>query len=168
MIHLFPEEEPHAHGLLDVGGGNQIYWECCGNPAGKPVVVLHGGPGLGMLFLASETVRSKSLPHCAFRSTQLRSQSSEMLACARGVNLALNTTAHLVADIETLRLFLNIEKWLVLGGSWGSVLSLAYAETHPEFVSEMILFGVTAGRKKEFDWLFRGGVNILFPRNGKG
>ena len=85
-------------------------------------------------------------------------------ASARGVNLALNTTAHLVADIETLRLFLNIEKWLVLGGSWGSVLSLAYAETHPEFVSEMILFGVTAGRKKEFDWLFRGGVNILFPQ----
>jgi proline iminopeptidase len=161
MTSLFPELEPHLHGMLDVGGGNQIYWESCGNPAGKPAIVLHGGPGSGCspwhrrlfdpevyrIVLFDQRNCGRSLPN----------------ASAGGVKLTLNTTAHLVADIERLRRFLNIERWMVLGGSWGSVLGLAYAETHPQFVSGMILFGVTAGRKKEFDWLFRGGVAMLFP-----
>jgi len=79
------------------------------------------------------------------------------------IDLATNTTINLIADIELLRRHLGIERWLVLGGSWGCTLALAYAERYPERVSEMILFGVTTGRRAEFDWLFRGGVSVFFP-----
>src|SRR3990170_2910374 len=161
MTDLYPGSEPYEHGMLEVGDGNLVYWETCGNPRGKPAVVLHGGPGSGCspqlrrffdpgayrVVLFDQRGCGRSMPH----------------ASAPDTDLASNNTANLIADIELLRQHLAIDRWLVLGGSWGSTLALAYAETHPNRVTEMILFGVTTGRRKEFDWLFRGGVAVLFP-----
>ncbi len=161
MTDLYPESEPNEQGYLDVSDGNSIYWEICGNPLGKPAVVLHGGPGSGCvpwyrrlfdpsayrLVLFDQRNCGRSTPHASILDTDLKS----------------NTTAHLLSDIEQLRQHLNIDRWLVFGGSWGSTLSLAYAVRYPERVTDMILFGVTTGRHKEIDWLFRGGVSIFFP-----
>jgi proline iminopeptidase len=161
MAALYPEIEPYEHGMLDVGDGNRVYWETCGNPHGKPAVVLHGGPGSGCtpwhrrlfdpaayrVVLFDQRGCGRSTPH----------------ASAPETDLAVNTTAHLLADIERLRDHLGINRWLVIGGSWGSVLGLAYAEQHPERVSELVLWGVSTGRYKEVDWLFRGGIAIFFP-----
>ena len=158
---LYPAIEPYAHGYLDVGDGNRIYWETCGNPDGKPAVVVHGGPGSGC------TLRQRRLfDPSAYRITlfdQRNCGRSTPHASDPATDLTANTTAHLIADMERLREHLNIARWLVYGGSWGSTLSLAYAETYPERVSEMVLIGVTTGRHQEFDWLFRGGVAVLFP-----
>jgi proline iminopeptidase len=155
--------EPHAHGMLPAGDGNTIAWEVCGNPVGKPAVVLHGGPGSG----CSPWHRS------LFDPARYRVVLFDQRGCGRSTphasdpatGLSTNTTPHLLADIELLRRHLGIERWLVLGGSWGSTLALAYAEAHPERVSEMVLFGVTTGRRSEFDWLFRGGVAAFFPEH---
>ena len=158
---LYPEIEPYAHGMLNVGDGHLIYWECCGNSDGKPAVVLHGGPGSGCtpwhrrlfdpevykVVLFDQRNCGRSTPHASFLET----------------DLSANTTPHLAEDIERLRRHLNIEKWLVLGGSWGSVLALAYAERFAGRISEMVLFGVATGRHSELDWLFRGGLSALFP-----
>jgi proline iminopeptidase len=147
--------------MLAVGDGNLVYWEACGDPRGKPAVVLHGGPGSGCtpwhrrlfdpaayrVVLFDQRGCGRSTPH----------------ASAPGTDLATNNTANLIADVELLRQHLDVDRWLALGGSWGSTLALAYAETHPHRVTEMILFGVTTGRRQEFDWLFRGGVAVLFP-----
>lgn len=161
MTELYPEIEPYARGFLDVGDGQHVYWETCGNPQGKPALVVHGGPGSG----CSPWWRQLFNPD-AYRVVlfdQRNSGRSMPHASAPVVDLSSNTTAHLVADIERLRQHLGIEQWLVFGGSWGSTLSLAYAEQHPERVTEIVLFGVTTGRHAEFDWLFRGGVAIFFP-----
>lgn len=161
MIEIYPEIEPYEQGFLDVGEGHRLYWECCGNPRGKPAAVLHGGPGSGCsprfrrffdpdvyrVVLFDQRNCGRSTPH----------------ADAPETDLASNTTAHLIADIERLRQHVGIDRWLVFGGSWGSTLALAYAERYPERVTEMILFGVTTGRHEEFDWLFRGGVARFFP-----
>ena len=161
MTDLYPEIEPYEQGFLEVDNGNRVYWETCGNPHGKPAVVLHGGPGSGCtawhrrlfdpgayrLVLFDQRNCGRSKPH----------------ASALDTSLASNTTAHLIADMEHLRQHLDINRWLVFGGSWGSTLALAYAERYPERVTEMILFGVTTGRHREIDWLFRGGVSIFFP-----
>lgn len=161
MSGIYPQIAPYEHGKLEVGDGNLVYWEACGNPRGKPAVMLHGGPGSGCtpwhrrlfdpaayrLVLFDQRNCGRSMPH----------------ASAPDTLLASNNTANLVADIELLRQHLQIGRWLVAGGSWGSILALAYAETHPDRVTEMILWGVATGRHKEFDWLFRGGVAILFP-----
>jgi proline iminopeptidase len=161
MTALYPDIAPYEHGMLEVGDGNLIYWETCGDPRGKPAVVLHGGPGSGCtkwhrrlfdpdayrIVLFDQRNCGRSTPHASEPDT----------------DLASNTTANLIADIERLRQHLNIDRWMVFGGSWGSTLALAYAERFPERVTEIILFGVTSGRRKEFDWLFRGGVAILFP-----
>jgi len=158
---LYPEVEPYDHGMLSAGDGNLIYWECCGAPSGKPALVLHGGPGSGCspwfrrlfdpsayrVVLFDQRNSGRSRPHAADPTT----------------DLSTNTTQHLLGDIESLRRRLGVERWLVLGGSWGSALGLAYAETHPEHVSEMILFGVTSARRSEVDWLFRGGIARFFP-----
>lgn len=151
--------------MLAVGDGNLVYWETCGNPHGKPAVVLHGGPGSGSspgwrrlfdpavyrIVLFDQRGCGRSTPHASLPET----------------DLSTNTTQHLVADMELLREHLRIERWLVFGGSWGSTLALAYAEKHPDHVSEIILLGVTTGRSAEFDWLFRGGISILFPEQGQ-
>jgi proline iminopeptidase len=147
--------------MLEVGDGNAVYWETCGNSRGKPAVVLHGGPGSGCsgwhrrlfdpavyrVVLFDQRGCGRSVPH----------------ASAPDTDLASNNTSNLIADIELLRRHLDVDRRLVFGGSWGSTLALAYAETHPRRVTEMILFGVTTGRRAEFDWLFRGGVAVLFP-----
>jgi proline iminopeptidase len=158
---LYPEIEPYDHGMLEAGDGNRVYWETCGNPRGKPSVVLHGGPGSGCtkwhrrlfdpdayrIVLFDQRGCGRSTPH----------------ASAPNTDLANNNTFSLIADIELLREHLHVDRWLVCGGSWGSTLALAYAEQHADRVTEMILWGVTTGRRMEFDWLFRGGVAVLFP-----
>jgi proline iminopeptidase len=161
MTGLYPEIKPYEHGMLEVGNRNLVYWETCGNPRGKPAVVLHGGPGSGC------TGWHRRL----FDPTAYRVVLFDQRGCGRSTphasdpdtDLASNVTSNLLADIELLRQRLDVERWLVLGGSWGSTLALAYAERYPARVTEMILFGVTTGRRKEFDWLFRGGVAVFFP-----
>ncbi len=158
---LYPEVEPYDHGMLDVGDGDLVYWETCGNPKGKPAVVLHGGPGSG----CSPWFRRLFHPG-AYRIAlfdQRNAGRSTPHASEPDADLGANNTAHLIADIELLRRRLKIDRWLVFGGSWGSTLAIAYAETHPERVTEMILFGVTTGQHQEFDWVFRGGLARLFP-----
>jgi proline iminopeptidase len=157
---LYPEIEPNDQGLLDVGDGNLVYWEVCGNPAGKPAVVLHGGPGSG----CTTGVRRYFDP-AAYRIVifdQRGCGRSRPHASDPSVDLSRNTTWHLVADMERLRRHLDIERWLLFGGSWGSVLGLAYAERHPEQVSEMVLTGVATGRRAETELLTRG-LGGLFP-----
>ena len=161
MTGLYPEIKPHEHDMLEVGDGNLVYWETCGNPRGKPAVVLHGGPGSG----CTEWHRR------LFDPTAYRVVLFDQRGCGRSTphasepdtDLASNITSNLIADIELLRQHLDAERWLVFGGSWGSTLALAYAERYPARVTEMILFGVTTGRRKELDWLFRGGVAVFFP-----
>jgi proline iminopeptidase len=161
MSGLYPEIEPYDHGMLDVGDGNLVYWETCGNPNGKPAVVLHGGPGSGR----APWQRRLFDPN-AYRVVLLDQRNcgrSTPHASEPNIDLSTNTTQHLIADLELLREHVGIERWLVSGGSWGSTLGLAYAEGNPERVTGMLLWGVTAGRHKELDWLFRGGVAIFFP-----
>jgi proline iminopeptidase len=161
MRRLYPEIEPSHQGLLDVGDRNRMYWETCGNPRGKPAVVVHGGPGSGC------SARHRRL----FDPTAYRIVLFDQRGCGRstphasepGIDLTSNTTQRLIADMELLRQHLEVDRWLVLGGSWGSTLALAYAEAHAGRVTEMILWGVTTGRRVESDWLFRGGVAALFP-----
>jgi len=158
---LYPHIEPYGSGMLQVAGGDRIYWETCGNPRGKPAVVLHGGPGSGCT----------EWHHRLFDPEAYRVVLFDQRGCGRSrphasepdVDLASNTTSNLIADIELLRTHLHIERWVVLGGSWGSTLALAYSERHPGRVTEVILFGVTTGRRAEFEWLFRGGVAGFFP-----
>jgi proline iminopeptidase len=165
MTDLYPESDPYDQGLLDVGDGDLVYWEISGNPEGKPAVVLHGGPGSG----CSPWFRRLFDP-AAYRVVlfdQRNCGRSTPNAAAIDTDLFHNTPANLVADIERLRQHLGIERWLVLGGSWGSTLALAYAEAQPQHVSQLVLFGVTTGRQGEVDWLFRGGVSVFFPEEWK-
>lgn len=165
MAELHPRIEPYEHGMLDVGDGNHLYWETCGNPAGKPAVVLHGGPGSG----ATPAWRRLFDP-AAYRIVLL-----DQRGCGRSTpdvgdpetSLAANTTAHLIADVELLRRRLGIDKWLVLGGSWGATLGLAYAERHPERVSEIVLFSVTNTTRREVEWITRD-MGRIFPEEWAG
>jgi proline iminopeptidase len=156
----YPGMQPDAEGMLDVGQGNRIRWAAYGNPAGKPAVVVHGGPGSGSspgaarlfdpsryrVVLFDQRGCGASTPHASDPTTDMHH----------------NTTAHLIGDLEQLREHLGIDRWLLLGGSWGSTLILAYAEQHPSRVSEIILNGVTTTRRSEIDWLY-GGVARFFP-----
>ncbi len=160
MTSLFPEIEPHQYGMLDVGDGNEIYWEVCGNPRGKSAVVLHGGPGSGCTVEMRRYFDPVSYRIVLF--DQRNCGRSKPHASDRNLDLSRNTTQHLIADIETLREHLKIERWLVFGGSWGSTLGLAYAEAHPDRVTEMVIPGVTMTRKSEIEWLYHG-VAPLFP-----
>lgn len=157
---LYDEIEPYAHGMLEVGDGNLTYWEQCGNPNGKPVVVLHGGPGSG----CSPRFRRYFDP-TAYRIVlfdQRNCGRSRPHASEPDIDLSTNTTHHLVMDIERLREHLSIERWMLFGGSWGTTLGLAYAEKYPQRVSEIILFGVTMTRPLEIHWLHEG-VSPMFP-----
>ncbi len=161
MTGLYPAITPYEHGMMDVGDGNRVYWEVCGNPRGKPAVVLHGGPGSGCSPWHRRLFDPMTYRVVLF--DQRNCGRSAPPASAPDTSLASNNTLNLIADVERIRQHLDVERWLVLGGSWGSTLALAYAEKYPNRVTEIILFGVTTGRRKEFDWLFRGGVAILFP-----
>lgn len=154
--HRYPPVEPGDSGLLDVGDGHRVYWETCGNPAGKPALFLHGGPGGGC------TPNSRRF----FDPARYRIVLFDQRGCGRSrphAGLRANTTAHLLADIEQLRAHLGIERWLLFGGSWGATLALAYAQAHPDRVSALVLRGVFAARRQELHWLYREGASGLFP-----
>ena len=153
---MYPSIEPYSTGFLDVGDGHRIYYERVGTPGAKPAVFLHGGPGGGLspdyrrlfnpdlydVVLFDQRGCGQSTPHAG---------------------LEANTTWHLVADIERLRELIGVEKWLVFGGSWGSTLALAYAETHAERVSELVLRGIYTVTKAELRWYYQFGVSEMFP-----
>jgi len=153
---LYPVIEPYETGMLDVGDGHRVYYERCGTRGAKPAVFLHGGPGGG----SSPDHRRQFDP--ALYDVLLFDQRG----CGRSTPNAMleaNTTWHLVADIERLRALMGVESWLVFGGSWGSTLALAYAETHPERVSELVLRGIYTCTQSELDWFYRFGVSEMFP-----
>ena len=161
MARPYPDLEPYASGRLDVADGHRVYWETCGTPGAKAALVLHGGPGSG----CGAWQRRLFDPH-RYRIVLFDQRNCGRSAPHAGepdVDLSTNTTDYLVADIERLREHLGVDRWLVLGGSWGSALALTYAERHPSRVSELVLFGVTTGARDEFDWLFRDGLARFFP-----
>ncbi|NCX74491.1 MAG: prolyl aminopeptidase [Proteobacteria bacterium] len=152
---LFPPIEPFNSGFME-RDGHQIYYEQCGNPNGKPAVFLHGGPGGG----GSTAVRR------FFDPKKYHIVIFDQRGCGRSKPhgcLEKNTTWDLVEDIEALKNMLRIENWLVFGGSWGSTLSLAYSQTYPASVSEMVLRGIFMLRKKELDWFYQEGASNIFP-----
>jgi len=156
MRTLYPPIEPYDCGWLDVGDGHQVYWELCGNPNGKPAVFLHGGPGGGCSPVQRQFFDPERYHVLLF----------DQRGCGRSrpyASLEANTTWHLVSDIERFRTMLGVDRWLVFGGSWGSALALAYAETHPERVSELVLRGIFTLRRSELLWYYQEGASWLFP-----
>lgn len=156
MRSLYSPIQPYHHGYLPVDDGHTLYFEQCGNPQGKPVVILHGGPGGG----CQEKMR------CFHDPTRYRIILFDQRGAGRSTphaDLTENTTWHLVADIERLRHSLSIERWQVFGGSWGSTLALAYAQSHPDAVSELILRGIFLFRRWELEWFYQQGASRLFP-----
>jgi proline iminopeptidase len=153
---LYTEIEPHASGMLDVGDGHSLYWERCGTPGAKPVVFLHGGPGGG----ASPAHRRQ------FDPARYDILVFDQRGCGRSrpfSELEANTTWHLVADLERLREMCGHARWQVFGGSWGSTLALAYAQTHPQRVTELVLRGIFLSSRRELDWLYAYGASELYP-----
>ncbi|MEJ7777293.1 MAG: prolyl aminopeptidase [Sphingomicrobium sp.] len=154
---LYPPIEPYKSGHIDVGDGHCLYWEFSGNPDGKPAVFLHGGPGGG----------SSPAHRRQFDPGKYNVLVFDQRGCGKSTpyaELENNTTADLVADIEKLRELAGIEKWLVFGGSWGSTLSLAYAQAHPERVTELVLRGIFLFDQYEVDWLYvDGGASAVYP-----
>lgn len=153
---LYPSIEPFHTGLLDTGDGHSVYWEMCGNPQGKPAVFLHGGPGAG----CSPEHRRLFDParYCVVLFDQRGCGRSLPNAC-----LENNTTWDLVADMERLRTQLGLGQWLVFGGSWGSTLALAYAQTYPQRVSDLVLRGIFTLRRAELHWYYQEGASWIFP-----
>ncbi len=152
---LFPEIGPYETGYLPLTDGHVMYWEQVGNPNGKPVLFLHGGPGAG----AGPVHRRFFDPN--FWRVIIFDQRGAGRSLPLG-SLEANTTPHLVHDIETLRKFLGIERMLLFGGSWGSTLALAYAQAHPEHVAGAVLRGIFLGRQPEVEW-FLYGLQRVFP-----
>ncbi|GAA0263600.1 prolyl aminopeptidase [Rhodanobacter caeni] len=153
---LYPEIEPFDHGMLKVSDLHTLYYEQCGNPQGKPVVFLHGGPGGG------------TNPKCRrfFDPVVYRIVLFDQRGCGKSTphaELSGNTTWDLVADIERVRAHLGIDRWQVFGGSWGSTLALAYAQTHPDKVTELVLRGIFMLRRQELEWFYQHGCNALYP-----
>ncbi|MCM6775342.1 prolyl aminopeptidase [Nocardia sp. CDC159] len=154
---MFPEVEPDSSGLLDVGDGQRIYWEAAGDPAGKPVLVVHGGPGGG-----GRRGLRRSFDPARYRVVMFDQRGCGASLPHPSVSLEHNTTGHLIADMERLREHLGFERWSLLGGSWGSTLILVYAQAYPQRVGEIVLIGVTTTTPAEIDWLYRG-VGLLLP-----
>lgn len=160
MRTLYPSLPAHREGMLDVGDGQQLYWEESGNPDGKPVVFLHGGPGGGTAPFHRQFFDPRAYRIVLFDQ---RGCGRSVPHVADGASLETNTTWHLVADIEKLRTHLGIERWQVFGGSWGSTLALTYAQTHPERVTELVLRGIFLLRRKEIDWYYNGAAGYVYP-----
>ena len=153
---LYPAIEPSRTGMLRVASEHELYFEECGNPNGKPVVFVHGGPGAGC------DARARRF----FDPDAYRIVLFDQRGCGRSkphASLLDNTTWHLVADMEQLRTHLGIDKWQVFGGSWGSTLALAYAETHPDRVTEIVLRGIFMLRNSELKWFYQEGASALYP-----
>ncbi|KAJ7298866.1 hypothetical protein O6H91_11G088600 [Diphasiastrum complanatum] len=153
---LYSTIPSHYNGYLQVSDLHTIYYEIFGNPEGKPVVFLHGGPGAGCTERHARFFDPKHYRIILF----------DQRACGKSTPrgcLEENTTWHLVQDIEKLRKHLGVQRWIILGGSWGVALALAYAEAHPDAVSGLILRGVCLMRQKEIDWFYKQGANFLFP-----
>ncbi|WP_313196815.1 prolyl aminopeptidase [Rhizobium sp.] len=153
---LYPVSAPYDTGTLDVGDGHVIYWERHGRKGAKPVVFLHGGPGGGITPIQARLFDPELYDILLF----------DQRGCGRSTphaGLEANTTWHLVADIERLREMVGVDRWQVYGGSWGSTLALAYAETHPERVTELLLRGVYTLTRPELDWYYQFGVSEMFP-----
>ncbi|REE77054.1 proline iminopeptidase [Rhodococcus wratislaviensis] len=157
---LYPTLEPYQFGHLDVGDGQQMYWEQSGNPDGKPVVFLHGGPGGG-----TDPAQRQFFDPQVYRIVLLdqRGCGRSTPHVADGADLSVNTTDRLLDDVELLRTHLGIDRWQVFGGSWGSTLALAYAQKHPGRVTELVLRGIFLLRRSEIDWYYNGGAGHLFP-----
>lgn len=157
---LYNDIQPYDQGLLEVGGGHSVYWETCGNPKGKPVLVVHGGPGSGAtaywrrffdpkrynIILFDQRGCGRSIPHAGDTIEALKE----------------NTTAHLISDIEKIRTLFHIEKWMIFAGSWGTTLALAYAVSFSEHITELVMWAVVTTQKHEIDWL-TWTMGELFP-----
>ena len=155
---LYPPIEPYDSGYLDVGDGHSLYWEACGNRNGKPALFLHGGPGGGC-----QPDHRRLFDPDRYRII-LFDQRGGGRSRPSGEPRWPIRRADLVADIERLRMFLGVDDWLVLGGSWGAALALAYAQTHRARVNALVLRGVFTARRSELDWLYKeGGASRLFP-----
>ena len=153
---LYATIDPYAQARLKVGNGHEIFYEECGNPAGKPVVIIHGGPGGSI----NPTMRRYHDP------SRYRIVLFDQRGAGRSTphaSLEHNTTWDLVADMERLRHHLGISRWQLFGGSWGSTLALVYAETHPDRVLDMVLRGIFLLRRAELEWFYQNGCNWLFP-----
>jgi proline iminopeptidase len=158
---LYPEIEPYRTGRLRVSALHEIAFEECGNPKGRPVVFVHGGPGGGV-----EPKYRRFFDPAAYRIVLF-----DQRGCGQSTphaELRDNTTWHLVSDMEAVRAHLGIDRWQVFGGSWGSTLALAYAETHPDRVTELVLRGIFLLRKLEIDWFYQRGADALFPDAWEG
>lgn len=161
MRQLYPPIEPYSRGMLPVSSLHTLYYEEAGSPSGRPVVFLHGGPGGGTI----------SLYRQFFDPTKWRIILFDQRGCGQSTphaELAENTTWDLVADIERLRSHLSISKWTVFGGSWGSTLALAYAQTHPDSCNSLILRGIFMLRPKEIQWFYQSGASNIFPDAWEG
>ena len=153
---MYPPISAHHTGHLKVGSGHEIYYEVSGNPKGKPVVFVHGGPGGG----------TEPKHRQFFNPEKYRIILFDQRGCGKSrpwASLDDNTTWHLVADMEAIRTHLAIERWQIFGGSWGSTLSLTYAQTHPQRVTELVLRGIFMVRKKEINWFYQDGASAIYP-----
>lgn len=153
---LYPEIEPYNQEFLKVSDIHTIYFEECGNPSGKPALFIHGGPGGGI----QPSYRQY------FNPDKYRVILIDQRGCGKSTpfaELRENTTQNLIEDFEKIRKKLNIDKWMLFGGSWGSTLGLAYAQTYPDVVTELVLRGIFLGREKELSWLYQHGASMVFP-----
>ncbi|MBK2254083.1 prolyl aminopeptidase [Francisella philomiragia] len=153
---LYPEIEPYNQEFLKVSDIHTIYFEECGNPNGKPALFIHGGPGGGI----QPSYRQY------FNPDKYRVILVDQRGCGKSTpfaELRENTTQNLIEDFEKIRKKLNIDKWMLFGGSWGSTLGLAYAQAYPEVVTELVLRGIFLGREKELSWLYQHGASMVFP-----
>ncbi|AJI52419.1 prolyl aminopeptidase [Francisella philomiragia] len=153
---MYPEIEPFNQEFLKVSDIHTIYFEECGNPNGKPAVFIHGGPGGGI----QPSYRQY------FNPDKYRVILVDQRGCGKSTpfaELRENTTQNLIEDFEKIRKKLNIDKWMIFGGSWGSTLGLAYAQAYPEVVTELVLRGIFLGREKELSWLYQHGASMVFP-----
>jgi proline iminopeptidase len=155
---LYEPIEPFETGFMQTGAGHEIYYEQSGNPSGKPALFIHGGPGAG-----GDVNARRFFDPAGYRIVVFDQRGSGR--SRPHASLEANTTWDLVADIEALRGRLGIARWLVFGGSWGSTLALAYAQTHPQAVSELVLRGIFLLRRKELDWFYQHGASMVFPEH---